>query len=147
MVVKMAVGPSAPPIIPKEAASLGVNPIRMATSSTVKIPSCAAAPEYGQTQVAQHRPEICQRPYTHKDDRRKEPSLDQHVVNEVHQPQLMRDVMERHLPNVLHHSVHVDHAVFVGLYHTHIASGEVGKQHAERDRYEQQRFILFLIPK
>ena len=100
-------------------------------------------PEYGQTQVAQHRSEIRQRSYTHKDDRRKEPSLDQHVVNEVHQPQLMRDVMERHLPNVLHHSVHVDHAVFVGLYHPHIASGEVGKQHAERDRYEQQRFILF----
>ena len=44
MVVKMAVGPSAPPIIPKAAASFGVNPIRMATSSTVKIPSWAAAP-------------------------------------------------------------------------------------------------------
>ena len=43
-----------------------------------------------------------------------------------------------------HLGVHaVDHAVFVGLYHPHIASGEVGKQHAECDRYEQQRFILF----
>ena len=44
MVVKMAVGPSAPPMMPKEAASFGVNPIKIATSNTVKIPSCAAAP-------------------------------------------------------------------------------------------------------
>ena len=55
----------------------------------------------------------------------------------------MRNVMERHLPDVLHHPVCVDHAVFVGLYHPHIAPGEVGKQHAERDRNKQQRFILF----
>ena len=45
IVVKMAVGPSAPPIIPSEAASCGVNPIRMATNRTVKIPNCAAAPK------------------------------------------------------------------------------------------------------
>ena len=38
MVVKIAVGPSAPPMMPKEAASCGVNPIRIATKSTVKIP-------------------------------------------------------------------------------------------------------------
>ena len=66
-----------------------------------------------------------------------------YIIDEVHNSQFMRNVMQRHFPNVLHHSVHVDHAVFVGLYHPHIASGEVGKQHAERDRYEQQRFILF----
>ena len=45
MVVKIAVGPSAPPMIPKEAASFGVKPIRMATNSTVKIPNWAAAPK------------------------------------------------------------------------------------------------------
>ena len=41
----MAVGPSAPPIIPSEAASFGVNPIAIAASNTVKIPNCAAAPK------------------------------------------------------------------------------------------------------
>ena len=35
--VKIAVGPSAPPIIPNEAASFGVNPIKIATNNTVKI--------------------------------------------------------------------------------------------------------------
>ena len=45
IVVKIAVGPSAPPIIPNEAASFGVNPIKIATSNTVKIPNCAAAPK------------------------------------------------------------------------------------------------------
>ena len=45
MVVKIAVGPSAPPIIPSEAASFGVKPIKMATSNTVKMPNCAAAPK------------------------------------------------------------------------------------------------------
>ena len=37
IVVKIAVGPSAPPIIPNEAASFGVNPIKIATNNTVKI--------------------------------------------------------------------------------------------------------------
>ena len=45
MVVKMAVGPSAPPMIPSEAASCGVKPIRMATSNTAKMPNWAAAPK------------------------------------------------------------------------------------------------------
>ena len=45
IVVKIAVGPSAPPIIPSAAASFGVNPINMATISTKNIPNCAAAPK------------------------------------------------------------------------------------------------------
>ena len=45
IVVKIAVGPSAPPIIPNAAASCGVKPINTATSNTVKIPNCAAAPK------------------------------------------------------------------------------------------------------
>ena len=46
IVVKMAVGPSAPPMMPSDAASLMLKaPLPMATSSTVKIPSCAAAPK------------------------------------------------------------------------------------------------------
>ena len=44
IVVKIAVGPSAPPIIPNAPASCGVKPIITAHNSTVKIPSCAAAP-------------------------------------------------------------------------------------------------------
>ena len=39
IVVKIAVGPSAPPMIPKEAASLGVKPIKIDTSNTAKIPN------------------------------------------------------------------------------------------------------------
>lgn len=45
MVVKIAVGPSAPPMIPRDPASFGVNPIKIATKSTVKIPNWAAAPK------------------------------------------------------------------------------------------------------
>ena len=44
MVVKKAVGPSAPPIIPNAPASFGVKPINTAQSNTVKIPNWAAAP-------------------------------------------------------------------------------------------------------
>ena len=45
MVVKMAVGPSAPPMMPSEAASCGVKPIRMAAKRTAKMPNWAAAPK------------------------------------------------------------------------------------------------------
>ena len=41
----MAVGPSAPPMIPSAPASLGVKPMRIAQRRTVKIPICAAAPK------------------------------------------------------------------------------------------------------
>ena len=45
MVVKMAVGPSAPPMMPNEPASWGVNPKSRDTSSTAKMPIWAAAPK------------------------------------------------------------------------------------------------------
>ena len=41
---KMAVGPSAPPIMPMAPASLGANPSARARRYAPKIPSCAAAP-------------------------------------------------------------------------------------------------------
>ena len=44
MVVKMAVGPSAPPIIAKDAASGNVKKLQ-ATSNTAKMPNCAPAPK------------------------------------------------------------------------------------------------------
>ena len=44
IVVKIAVGPSAPPMIPRAPASCGVKPIITAHNSTVKMPNCAAAP-------------------------------------------------------------------------------------------------------
>ena len=40
----MAVGPSAPPIIPIEAASFPVSPSKIAPINAIKIPSWAAAP-------------------------------------------------------------------------------------------------------
>ena len=39
IVVKMAVGPSAPPIMPSDAASLGVKPSNRDTSNTAKMPN------------------------------------------------------------------------------------------------------------
>ena len=45
MVVKIAVGPSAPPMMPREAACCGVKPIAREQSSTAKIPNCAPAPK------------------------------------------------------------------------------------------------------
>ena len=41
---KMAVGPSAPPMIPIAPASLGANPQSSASIYAPKIPTCAAAP-------------------------------------------------------------------------------------------------------
>ena len=52
--------------------------------------------------------------------------------------------MQRHFPDVLQHSVYHHHTIFVGLNHSHISSGEVGKQHTESNRNKQQRFVLFL---
>ncbi len=43
-VTKIAVGPSAPPIIAIEPASFGENPRRVAPTYVKKIPNCAAAP-------------------------------------------------------------------------------------------------------
>ena len=40
----MAVGPSAPPMMPTEAACSGVMPKIKAPKNAVKMPSCAAAP-------------------------------------------------------------------------------------------------------
>ena len=42
--MKMAVGPSAPPMIPMAPASLGLKPSSKASAYAPKIPNCAAAP-------------------------------------------------------------------------------------------------------
>ena len=43
-VTKMAVGPSAPPMIPMEDACAGLKPIHLVPTKVIKMPSCAAAP-------------------------------------------------------------------------------------------------------
>jgi hypothetical protein len=40
----MEVGPSAPPMMPMEAASAGVKPMSLAIRKVAKTPNCAAAP-------------------------------------------------------------------------------------------------------
>ena len=95
-------------------------------------------------QVAQHRTKVCQSTYTHKDNRRKETCLYQHIVDEVHQSQVVCNLVQRHFPDVLQCSVYHYHAVLVGLDHTHITTGKVGQQHPESNRDKQQRLILFL---
>ena len=119
MVVKMAVGPSAPPMMPRE---------------------------HGQLEVAQHGAEVGQSAHTHEDDGRQEAALDEGVVEIVHQAQVVGDLMERHLIDVLHHgdAVHGDgdEALGVGLQHAHAAAGEVGDEHAEGDGHEQQRLVF-----
>ena len=95
-------------------------------------------------QITQHRSEVRQRTDPHKDDRRQETGLDQHIIDEVHNSQFMRNVMQRHFPDILHHTVYHHHTILICLYHSHISSGEVGKQHTESNRNKQQRFVLFL---
>ena len=100
--------------------------------------------EYGETQVTEHRTEVCQRTHTHKDNRRQKAGLNQHIINEVHQSEVVRNLVQRHLPNILHHPAYHDHSVFICLNHTHITTGKVGNEHTESDGYQQQWFIVFL---
>ena len=56
----------------------------------------------------------------------------------------MGDVVQRHFPDVGFAAVgQHDHPLRVRLYDPHLAAREVGQQHPERDRHEQQRFVLF----
>ena len=52
--------------------------------------------------------------------------------------------MQRHFPDVLHHTVNHHHAVLVSLYHAHVTAGKVGQQYTESNRYKQQRLVLLL---
>ena len=36
----------------------------------------------------------------------------------------MGNVMQRHFPDILHHTVYHHHTILVCLYHSHISSGE-----------------------
>ena len=101
-------------------------------------------PEDRKPQIAQHRTKVGQCSNAHKDNRRQEASLDQHIINEVHQSQFMRNVMQRHLPNILHHTMYFYHSVFICLNNAHLASWEIGQQDTESNRDQQQRFILLL---
>ena len=100
--------------------------------------------ENRQTKITQHRTKIGQCTYSHEYNRRKESRLNQHIINEVHQSQFMCNFMKRHFPDVLHHTVHHDHSIFIGLHYPHITAREVGQQHPESDGYQQQRFVLLL---
>ena len=60
MVVKIAVGPSAPPMIPRDPASFGVNPIKIATSKHREDSELGGGAEDGQAKVAEHRAEVGQ---------------------------------------------------------------------------------------
>ena len=104
---------------------------------------CSRA-EYGKAQIAEHRSEVRQRTHTHKDDGRQESGLYQHIVDEVHQSEVVRNLMQRHLPDVLQHSVHHYHTVFIRLNHAHFSAGEVGYEHTESDGNQQQRFVMLL---
>ena len=75
MVVKIAVGPSAPPIIPNAPASFGVKPINTAQKQYGKDTQLGSRTEYGETQVTEHRTEVRQRTHPHKDDRWQESGL------------------------------------------------------------------------
>ena len=56
----------------------------------------------------------------------------------------MRNVVQRHFPDVFHYSVNIDQSIFISLDHAHVTSGEVGEQHPECNRDKQQRFVLLL---
>lgn len=156
MVVNMAVGPSAPPMIPRAGGAaapaddtqsggfLRSEAHQHGAEQHRKDTQLGGRAEDGQAQVAEHGAEVGQRAHTHEDDGRQETGLDQHVVDEVHQSQLVGNLVERHLPDVLHHPVHHHHTVLVGLDDTHLAAGEVGDEHTEGDGHQQQRFVVLL---
>ena len=98
--------------------------------------------EYGKTQIAEHRSEVRQRTHTHKDDRRQKSGLYQHIVDEVHQSEVVCNLVQRHFPDVLQHSVHHYHAVFICLDNPHVATGEIGNEHTESNGNQQQRFVM-----
>ena len=100
--------------------------------------------EYRKTQIAEHRSEVRHGTHTHKDNRRQESRLNQHVVDEVHQSQVVCNLMQRHFPDVLHHAIHHDHSVFISLNHSHISTGEIGNEHTESNGHQQQRFVVLL---
>ena len=55
----------------------------------------------------------------------------------------MSNVVQRHIPNVLHDTAHIDHTILVCLNHSHLTAGEVGEQHPESNGDKQQGFVLF----
>ena len=56
----------------------------------------------------------------------------------------MSDFMQRHFPDILHHTLDHDHAILIGLDNSHIAAREIGQQYTESNRNQQQRLILLL---
>ena len=54
----------------------------------------------------------------------------------------MSYLVQRHLVDVLHHTVHLYHSFTVGLCDTHFTAGEVGNEHTKGDGHEQQRLVL-----
>ena len=83
-VVKIDVGPSAPPMIANDAACFMVNiPDAAAISRTAKFRT-EQQHQNGKTKISQHWTEICQCTHAHEDDRRNEPGFNNGIVDEVH---------------------------------------------------------------
>ena len=99
-------------------------------------------PKDRETQVTKHRSEVGQSTHTHEDDRRQEPCLNQHIIDEVHQSQIVCNFMQRHFPNVLHYSIYQNHSILICLDDAHLSTGKVSNEHTESDRYQQQRFVM-----
>ena len=56
----------------------------------------------------------------------------------------MGDIMQRHLPDVLCHSIDQNHPVLICLNDPHVTTGKIGQQHPECNRNQQQWLILLL---
>ena len=54
----------------------------------------------------------------------------------------MRNVVQRHFPNIFHDPVNFYHSVFISLYDTHVSSRKVRQQYSKCYRNEQQWLVL-----
>ena len=100
--------------------------------------------EDGKFKIAKHRPEISEGSHTHKDDRRKKSRLDQTIIQIVHYSELVSYLVHWHLPDGAQRAITQSHHTgSVGLDNPHLPAREIGNQHPESYRDEQQRLIFF----
>ncbi len=147
MVRKMAVGPSAPPMMPMEAASGPVKPRQIAPKKATNTPSWAAAPSSRLFGSAISGTKVGHRADAHEDEGRIQTGLDADV-EDVQQTGVLLDVLiaNQHIA-VVNRDTGLAMVRRVGddlidrLIHN-ARQRQVRQQHAERNRHQQQRLKL-----
>ena len=120
----MAVGPSAPPMIPMEPAWAGVSAEERREDADLR-----GGAEQEALRVGDQRAEIGHRPHADED----QAGVDTQFHTQV-------EVVEQ--SGVSHENIPVDMSVGEKLGMVQVRTGQVGEQHAEGDGEQQQRFEL-----